>query len=105
MANGSPMTPPRPVRAELEFHGDAGDDARQEVDAEDAGPEAGGIVVGGVPGSQRERLEGHDEQGQAHGQLRKQVVVGDGEGKMNSVNEERVVHDVLRRAGRHNSTS
>ena len=67
--------------------------------------EAGGIVVGGVPGSQRERLEGHDEQGQAHGQLRKQVVVGDGEGKMNSVNEERVVHDVLRRAGRHNSTS
>ena len=35
----------RPVGAELELHGDAGDDAEGEVDGEDAGPEARAIVV------------------------------------------------------------
>ncbi len=34
----------RPVGAELELHGDAGDDAEDEVDAEDASPEAGGLI-------------------------------------------------------------
>ena len=45
------ITPPeylgelRPVGAELELHGDAGDDAEDEVDGEDLGPEARGAVV------------------------------------------------------------
>ena len=35
----------RPVGAELEFHGNAGDDAEEEVDGEDFRPEARGLVV------------------------------------------------------------
>jgi hypothetical protein len=34
----------RPVGAELELHGNAGDDAEQEVDGEDLGPEARGLA-------------------------------------------------------------
>src|SRR5579863_5538073 len=35
----------RPVRAELEFHGDAGDDAKKEVDAEDPRPETSRAAI------------------------------------------------------------
>ena len=35
----------RPVRAELKFHGDAGDHAQHEIDAEDLGPETRRLVV------------------------------------------------------------
>ena len=35
----------RPVGAELKFHGNAGDDAEQEVDGEDLRPEARGLVL------------------------------------------------------------
>src|SRR3974390_3358555 len=66
----------RPVGAELEFHRNAGHDAEHEVNAEDSSPEAGALVIHRVVTSQCNRLEHHDEQGQAHGQLWKQVVEG-----------------------------
>jgi len=34
----------RPVRAELELHGNAGDHAEDKIDSENASPEAGGTV-------------------------------------------------------------
>ena len=43
----------RPVGAELKFHGDAGDDAEGEVDAEDARPESRGAIVMLVAGAER----------------------------------------------------
>jgi len=82
------MTPP--VRrensdqfgAELELHGDSGDDAEQEIDGEDPGPEAGCDVVLGVIRLQGQRLQHDDEQGQAHGELGEEVVICDGEGEV-----------------------
>ena len=41
----------RPVRSELKFHGNAGDDADSEVDAENPGPETRGAVVMLVAGA------------------------------------------------------
>ena len=41
----------RPVGAELEFHGDAGDHAHGEIDGEDLRPEARGVVVVLVAGA------------------------------------------------------
>ena len=82
----------RPVGAELELHRDAGDDADGEVDAEDADPEARGPIPPAVAGAEAESLHQDDEQGQAHRQLRKQVVEDDGEGELQPVPEERVGH-------------
>ena len=88
MASVCPITPPasfreaRPVGAELEFHGDAGDHAHGEIDGEDLRPEARRAIVVLVAGAQRHGFQNHDQQRQAHGQLRKEVMKGDGESEM-----------------------
>ncbi len=79
-----------PVGAELKLHGDAGDDAEDEVDGEDAGPEARGLVVAGVVAGEGDGLEDDDEQRQPHGELGEEIVIGDGERKMDAVEEENV---------------
>jgi len=38
-------------------------------------------------GFQRHRLEHHDQQSQAHGELGKEVVKGDGKGKVQAVDQ------------------
>ena len=40
-----------------------------------------------LPVLQRHRLEHHDQQRQAHGELRKQIVEGDGEGEVQAVDQ------------------
>ena len=80
----------RPVGAELELHGDAGDHAHGEIDGEDFGPEAGGAVVVLVAGAQRHGLEDQDQQRQSHGELREEVVKRHGEGEVQAVNSQRV---------------
>ncbi len=86
------MTPPadlensRPVRAELKFHGDASDDPDGKVDAEDARPEFRRAIVAFVVGAQKFGLEIDDEQGEAHGQLRENVMERYREGKMQPMN-------------------
>ena len=77
----------RPVGAELELHGNAGNHAHDEVDAEDAAPETRRAIPYFAARAQRHRLERDDEQSQAHGELRKQIVEGDGEGKMQPVDD------------------
>ncbi len=59
-----------PIGAELELHGDAGDDADGKINGEDAHPEAHGAVVFFVSGTQRGGFQDEQEEGQAHGQLR-----------------------------------
>ena len=87
------MTPPesvreaRPVGAELELHGNAGHHAEDEVDGEDASPEAAPRVPLGAAGLERDRLEHHDQQRQAHGELGKKIVKRDGEGKVQAVDQ------------------
>ena len=80
----------RPVGPELKFHGDAGDHAHGEIDGEYFCPEAGRAVVVLVAGAQGHGLEHQDQQREAHGQLRKEVVEGDGECEMQAVNGEGV---------------
>ena len=75
----------RPIGAELEFHGDAGDHAHGEVDGEDSRPEARRAIVVFVARAQRQRLQHYQQQRQSHGQLRKDVVEGDGESEMQPV--------------------
>ena len=82
----------RPIGAELKFHGDAGDNTQHEVDAEDLRPEAHRLVVRFVASPDGERLEHDDQRRQAHRQLRKQIMKSDGEGKMNTVEKQCVVH-------------
>ena len=79
-----------PVGAELEFHGNAGNDANQKIDGKYFCPKASGFVVALVVPDQGHRLEHDDQQCQPHGQLRKQIVIGDGESEVQTVEEQRV---------------
>jgi hypothetical protein len=85
---------PAPVGSELKLHGDAGDHAHGEVDAENLCPETGGAVVVLVARAQGHRLQDHDQQRQPHRQLREQIVIRDREGEMKAVQTERGVHCV-----------
>jgi hypothetical protein len=78
----------RPVRAELKLHRQAGDDADGEVDAEDPNPEPRRVVPLRAPGAERCSLHDDDEQRQSECQLRKQIVVDDGEGELHPVPEQ-----------------
>ena len=76
----------RPVSAELKLHRDAGHHAHGEIDGEDLGPEPGGARVVRVAGAERHALQNQNQQSQPHGQLGKQVVKGDGECEVQTVN-------------------
>ena len=90
------MTPPasrgksRPIGAELELHGDAGDDPHHERDAKDLRPKAHGAIVVGVSRAKREGLQHEDQEREPHRELRKQIVIGDGEREMQPMEGERV---------------
>ena len=82
----------RPVRPELELHRDAGDHADGEVEPEDLRPEPrrGGVAL--VTGPERAPFPVHEEPREPHRQLRKEIVVGDGEGELQPVPKSGVVH-------------
>src|SRR5258706_13064002 len=86
-----------PVGAELEFQWNAGDYTYDERDPEDSGPEARGLVVGFVAGTQCQSLQDHDEGREAHGELRKQIVERGGKCELQAVDEERAIHEELPR--------
>jgi hypothetical protein len=75
-----------PVGPELKLHGDAGDHAHGEIDRKYFCPEPGRAVVMLVSSAHGHGLEHQDQQRQPHGQLRKEVMKGDGECKMQTVN-------------------
>src|SRR6185503_16633802 len=81
----------RPIRTELEFQWNACDHANRKVDGEYLGPEAGTAVVVLVPCAERHGLENYQEQRQPHSQLRKNVMEGDREGELETVNCKRRV--------------
>src|SRR5262249_19233812 len=68
---------------------DARHHAHGEIEAEDARPEAGRLVVTFVGRAESQYLEDHDEQSQPHRQLGEQGVVGDREGELNAVPQQR----------------
>ncbi len=80
----------RPVGAELEFHGDTGDDAEEEVNRENLRPEARGLIPAVIVGTQGDELHDHHQQRQAHGELREQIVERNSKRKMDAVQQESV---------------
>ena len=71
-----------PVRSELKLHGDTGHDTHDKGDGEDSGPEMPCCVIALVLAQQVQRFENHDQQSQPHGELRKEIVKGNCEGKL-----------------------
>ncbi len=68
-----------------------GDDAKDEVDGENPGPETRGLIVAFVVSGDSDRLQHNDEQSQAHSELREKVMECDREREMDSV-EEKGIH-------------
>ena len=68
-----------PVRSELEFHRNAGDDSDREIQSENLGPKPNRLIVFFVAGPQRAPFPVNHEPRQPHRELRKQVVINDRE--------------------------
>src|SRR5262245_32384838 len=90
------MSEPRPVRPELKLHRDAGDDPDGEVEAEDTGPETRCVRVALIAGLQRAPFPEDQEPGQPHGELGKQVVIGDREGELQPMPQRGIAHRPIR---------
>ena len=82
----------RPVGPELEFERDPRHDPHGEVEAEDARPESREFVEALVARTETQHLHDHDEQSQPNGQLRKQVVISDRKGELDTVPWQAVAH-------------
>ena len=74
----------RPVRPELKLHRNAGHDPDGEIEPEDLGPESRGLVVFLITRPQGAPLPINQEPRQAHGELRKEIMVDDREGELNT---------------------
>jgi hypothetical protein len=61
----------------------------------DACPETNHFVEALVACPQGQDLEDHDDQSQPHRQLRKQVMIGDGQGELNAVPQQVIGHGAL----------
>jgi len=85
----------RPVRAELKFHGDPGDYAEGKINSKDAGPEPRRAMIVFVTGAERFRLEVDEQQRETHGELGKEVMKSDGEGKVKTMDVQRLSHKHL----------
>ena len=84
-----------PVRAELKFHGDPGDYAEGKINSKDAGPEPRRAMIVFVTGAERFRLEVDEQQRETHGELGKEVMKSDGEGKVKTMDVQRLSHKHL----------
>jgi hypothetical protein len=96
MARVCPITPPakrEPIGAELKFHGDAGHHAHDEVNSENARPEACRLVIEFVIAAQRQCLQHNNQRRQAHRQLREEIVKSNREGEVQAVNQECAIHN------------
>ena len=69
-STGEPREP-RPVGAEFKFHWNPSHHAEDEVDAKDATPKSRRAIPLLAARLQRHRLQDHDQQCEAHGELRK----------------------------------
>src|SRR5882762_6969528 len=86
-----------PVRAELKFHRDAGDNAQRKIHPEDPRPETCRTIVMFIAGSQRFGLQVDEQQRQSHRQLRKDVVKCNRESEVQPVYVQCLSHRVTSR--------
>src|SRR5579864_756937 len=75
----------RPVGTKLKFHGNASHDSQHEVDAKNLGPKARRLMVSLIVTAEAQRLQHDDQRRKPHGELREEIVEGDGEGKMKAM--------------------
>src|SRR5581483_111718 len=64
-----------------------------EIDAEDFCPEARRMIIGFVSSTERHALQHHNQRRQTHGQLWKQIVECNGEGKVETVDDKSMVQN------------
>ena len=79
-----------PVGPELKLHRNARHHSDGEIEPEDLGPEARGLVVFLITGPQGAPLPVDQKPRQTHGELRKEIMVRDREGELNSAPEGRI---------------
>jgi len=89
----------RPVGAELEFQWDTGSDPDREVDAQHPQPEARRRGRLGVVFPHRADLEEQREEREPHGELREEIVEGDGEAELQTMPEQWIGHGSPRKRG------
>jgi len=92
----------RPVCPELKLHGYSGDDAECKINSEDASPETGGTVVVFIPSPEKFGFEVNQEQREAHGELRENVMKRDRECEVEPMDPERLFHSSPSRSQRMN---
>src|SRR6516164_6421274 len=81
----------RPVRPELKLHGDTSHNAHGEVEAENFGPKPNGLIILFITRSESAPFPIDQEPRQSHGELRKEVVIGEREGELEPAPESRIV--------------
>lgn len=81
-----------PVGAELKFQWNAGDDAEGKAHRKDLRPESGDLQILLIAGPQRPAPQVEQQEGEAHRQLRKEVVECGGEGELKAVIQQRAFH-------------
>ena len=84
-----------PVGAELKFHGYAGDYAQTKIDGENPRPELRTAIVMRVAGAQGFGLQVDEQKREAHGELRENVVEGDGEAEVEPIGVEGLFHGAV----------
>ena len=80
----------RPVSPELKLHRNTGHHPDGEIETENLGPESRGLIVFLSTCPQSAPFPIDQEPRQAHGELRKEIVVGDREGELNTVPDGRI---------------
>jgi hypothetical protein len=68
--------------------GNTSDHANQEIDGEYFRPKASSFVIAFVVTEKRNGLQCHNQQSQTHRELREEIVIGDGEGEMQTMQEQ-----------------
>src|SRR5262249_21898941 len=81
----------RPVRAKLKLHGNAGDDTHGKIEAENLGPKPHGLIIFFITRPQGAPFPIHQEPRQSHGELRKEVVIGQREAELHPAPKRRIV--------------
>src|SRR5215470_9004408 len=81
----------RPIRSELKLHRNAGDDTDGEIESENLCPKTNGLIKLFIARPQRAPFPIYEEPCQSHGELRKQVVVGEREGKLQPAPKSRII--------------
>src|SRR5579863_362267 len=84
-----------PVGAELEFHRNPRHYANNEIDAKNANPETGCLVIDFVVAAQPQSLQHDNQRRKPHGELGKQIMKSNSEGKVQAMNQQCAIHEEI----------